>query len=316
MNIEQNIQYININDILPNRFQPRLTFDEEAIKELAASIKEHGIIQPIMVRRLNDNKFEIIAGERRYKASQIAGLEKVPVIITSVDDDKSAEVALVENLQRKNLSAMEEAKSYEKLLSRGNLTQEQLAKKMGISQSAVANKIRLLSLGEAAQEALINEKISERHARSLLQVKDLGQQEMLLKKTIDNRLTVRQLDDEIKKLNETTNLEKSNDTESIETFSFENSDNGETDISDEHIAELILDTKKVLEDKYEIFDIPTGEESKEEISPSDEPKFKTLDDVKEYIKEVFKEIKDAGFKIETEDYDFEDLYQIIIKLEK
>ena len=157
MNQESQIYQINILDIIPNRFQPRLTFDEQALQELAASIKEHGIIQPLVLRRLGD-KYEIIAGERRYKASQLAGLDKVPAIVVNMDDNKSAEVAIVENLQRKNLSAIEEAKSYKKLLDRGYLTQEELAKKMGISQSSIANKIRLLNLTDEVQNALAEEK--------------------------------------------------------------------------------------------------------------------------------------------------------------
>ena len=106
MNLEPNIQYINVENIIPNRFQPRLTFDENALKDLASSIKEHGIIQPLVLRKLSNDKYEIIAGERRYKASQIAGLNKVPAIIADLDDNTSAEVALVENLQRRNLSAI------------------------------------------------------------------------------------------------------------------------------------------------------------------------------------------------------------------
>ena len=201
MNIDKSIQEIPIEDIIPNRFQPRLAFNEEGITELSESIKQHGIIQPLVVRRLGD-KFEIIAGERRYKAATMAGLSKVPVIISDIDDNKSAEVALVENIQRRNLTAIEEAKSYKNLLDRGYLTQEQLANKMGISQSAIANKLRLLNLDEEVQDALLNEKISERHARSLLVLEDKEEQREWLQRIINERLTVRQLDLELKKLEE------------------------------------------------------------------------------------------------------------------
>ena len=200
MNREPLIQNINIDLIIPNRFQPRLTFDEKTLNELAASIKEHGIIQPLVLRRLGD-KFEIIAGERRYKAATLAGLTEVPAIISNIDDNKSAELALVENVQRKNLNSLEEAKSYKKILDKEGLTQEELAKKIGVSQSTVANKLRLLNLTMEAQDALMNEKISERHARSLLTVTDPKVQVDLLNRVINERLTVRQLDDEIKKLN-------------------------------------------------------------------------------------------------------------------
>lgn len=201
MNIDKNILEVPIEDIIPNRFQPRLAFNEEGINELSESIKEHGIIQPLVVRKLGD-KYEIIAGERRYKASTMAGLTKVPVIISDIDDNKSAEVALVENIQRRNLTAIEEAKSYKNLLDRGYLTQEQLANKMGVSQSAIANKLRLLNLDEEVQEALLNEKISERHARSLLTLEDKEDQKKWLKRIIEERLTVRQLDLKLKKQQE------------------------------------------------------------------------------------------------------------------
>lgn len=199
MNMEQNIQEIPIEDIIPNRFQPRLTFNEEGLKELSESIKQHGIIQPLVVRKLGD-KFEIIAGERRYKAASLAGLTKVPAIISNIDDNKSAEVALVENIQRRNLTAIEEAKSYKNLLDRGYLTQEQLADKMGVSQSTIANKLRLLNLAPEVQDALLNEKISERHARALLSLNTEEEQRKWLKRIIDERMPVRQLDIELKKL--------------------------------------------------------------------------------------------------------------------
>ena len=197
MNTEQKVLQVAIEDIIPNRFQPRLAFDEEGLKELSESIKQHGIIQPLVLRRLG-NKYEIIAGERRFKAATMAGLKQVPAIISDIDDNKSAEIALVENIQRRNLTPIEEAKSYKNLLDRGYMTQEQLAEKMGVSQSSIANKLRLLNLAPEVQDALLQEKISERHARSLL-VLPIEEQAEWLKKIITKRLTVRQLDLEIKK---------------------------------------------------------------------------------------------------------------------
>lgn len=198
---DSQILNIPIEDIIPNRFQPRLNFDESGLQELAASIKEHGIIQPLVLRRLGD-KYEIIAGERRYKASKLAGLTSVPGIISSMDDQKSAEVAIVENVQRRDLSSIEEAKSYKALLDKGYLTQEELAKKMGLSQSAISNKLRLLTLSPLVQEALMEGKISERHARSLLQVPK-EEQNSWLKTIIDERITVRDLDKRIKDITNT-----------------------------------------------------------------------------------------------------------------
>ena len=190
---------VDINDILPNRFQPRIQFDEEEILELSDSIKEHGVIQPLVVRTIGD-KYEIIAGERRYKASVLAGKDTVPVIIKNLNDKDSAEIALIENIQRKNLTPIEEAISYKKILDMGYLTQETLANKLGKSQSSVANKIRLLNLSDEVQEALLDNKISERHARSLLRLKSLTDQNKMLDRILNERLTVRKTDEEINKI--------------------------------------------------------------------------------------------------------------------
>lgn len=198
MNSEQ-VQEIFIEDIIPNRFQPRLTFDEKALQELSDSIKVHGVIQPLVLRKVG-NKYEIIAGERRYKASCMAGLKKVPAIVRELTDNESAEIALIENIQRKNLSSIEEAQSYKNLLERGYLTQEALAQKLGVSQSTIANKLRLLNLCDEVQNALLNEQISERHARSLLQITNPDDQKKMLNRITKERLTVKQLDNEIKKM--------------------------------------------------------------------------------------------------------------------
>ncbi|HHT37981.1 MAG TPA: ParB/RepB/Spo0J family partition protein [Mollicutes bacterium] len=201
---EKEVVSLFIDDIIPNRFQPRLTFDEKALNELADSIKQHGIIQPLVVRKIND-KYEIIAGERRYKAAQMAGLQKVPAIVMNLDDNASAEVAIVENIQRKDLSALEEAESYKKLLDRGYLTQEQLAARMGKNQSTISNKLRLLGLSSEVKEALLNGRISERHARSLLNLKNEEDQKAILNKILTNRLTVKQTDEMIKSINNPNN---------------------------------------------------------------------------------------------------------------
>lgn len=198
---ENRIQLIKIEDIIPNRFQPRERFDEESLEDLAKSIKEHGVIQPILVRKLGD-KYELIAGERRTKASSLAGLTTIPAIIRDMDDKESAKLSLLENLQRKNLTAIEEAKTYKRILQLDNITQDELAKTMGRSQPMVANKLRLLSLPEEVQDALVKNQISERHARSLLTIKDKKDQLMFLDRIKKERLTVRELDKEIKKYKE------------------------------------------------------------------------------------------------------------------
>ena len=199
MDHNRRVVALPLDDVLPNRFQPRIKFNEESIIELSESIKEHGVIQPIVVRAVGD-KYEIIAGERRYKASCMAGLLTIPALITDLNDKDSAEVALIENVQRKDLTPIEEAISYKKILDMGYLTQEKLADKLGKSQSAVANKLRLLNLDEEVQEALLEDKISERHARSLLKLNDIDAQRKILAKIINERLTVRKTDEEINKM--------------------------------------------------------------------------------------------------------------------
>lgn len=192
------IYYIPVEDIIPNRFQPRLAFDEKELNELANSIIKYGVIQPIVLRSIGE-KYEIIAGERRYKASCLAGLKKIPAIINNTDDNTSAEIALLENLQRKNLSVIEEAQSYKKLMDRG-FTQEDIATKLGISQSAVANKMRLLNLPKEVQDALLYNRISERHARSLLSLNNEDLQKSLLHRITSEKLTVRQTEEAVSEL--------------------------------------------------------------------------------------------------------------------
>lgn len=197
---------LNINDILPNRFQPRIRFDEEKLEELAESISKYGVIQPIVVRPVS-NKYEIIAGERRYKASKLANKSTIPAIILNLSDKDSEEIALLENIQRQQLSPIEEAVSYKRILDMGYITQEGLAKKLGKAQSTIANKIRLLNLDDEVQNYLLNNKISERHARSLLRIPDKEKQVEMLHRIVEERLTVKQTDREIEKLKEETKID-------------------------------------------------------------------------------------------------------------
>lgn len=198
MNLEKEIFDIALQDIIPNRFQPREMFDDEALKELSQSIREHGVIQPIIVRKVGD-KYEIIAGERRFRASQLAGKSTIPALVRDIDDKEAAKIALLENLQRSNLTAIEEAKTYQTILKLDNITQEELAQNLGKSQSTIANKLRLLTLDEDVQTALLNSQISERHARSLIGL-DITKQNELLQKILNEKLTVRQLDEEIMRI--------------------------------------------------------------------------------------------------------------------
>ncbi|WP_225048396.1 nucleoid occlusion protein [Lacticaseibacillus kribbianus] len=183
------VQDIPLSAIVPNRFQPRKVFSADAIAELAATIKDHGLLQPIVVREYAPGHYEIIAGERRFRAMQSLAFEKAPAIVQKMTDAESASMALVENLQREGLSPIEEAQAYVELMKLNDLTQQGLAAQMGKSQSFVANKLRLLKLSEPVQTAILNGELSERHGRELLRCDDY-QQQLLLHDILANGLTV------------------------------------------------------------------------------------------------------------------------------
>lgn len=200
MGSNEEVRRIPINQIVPNRFQPRTVFDDEKIEELARTIHTHGIIQPIVIREYEQDKFEIIAGERRWRAMKKLGWEEAPAIIKNMSDTETASVALIENLQREELSPIEEAMAYGKLLELHNLTQEALAQRLGKGQSTVANKLRLLKLPEEIQEALLNKEISERHARSMIPLKEREKQIQLLQEIIEKSLNVKQTEERVVKM--------------------------------------------------------------------------------------------------------------------
>ncbi len=317
---EREIIEVSLDDIIPNRFQPRLSFDEQGLNELAESIRQHGIIQPLVLRKIGD-KYEIIAGERRYKASYIAGLTKVPAVIIDLNDNESAEVAIVENIQRKDLSPIEEAKSYKKLLDRGYLTQDQLASRMGKNQSTVSNKLRLLNLDEKVQDALLNNKISERHARSLLKLDNKEEQKEVLDEIIEKRLNVRDTEDLInRKLNGEEEIIRipSFSQKEIPSFEFPNYISEIPDTKTEENVEVsstpIKEYKEKEEeievmndnDEEEILNIPTLSITKQE---------KNIDDVISKIQKVVEEVKELGFEAKLEEYDFDGLYQFVIKVD-
>ncbi|MBO1514956.1 nucleoid occlusion protein [Metabacillus bambusae] len=201
----EEVKKILIQDIVPNRFQPRTVFSNEKIEELALTIRTHGIIQPIVVREI-DGKFEIIAGERRFRAVQTLGWDDIPAIVKEFNDTETASVALIENLQREELSSIEEAVAYAKLLELHNLTQEALAQRLGKGQSTIANKLRLLKLPQDVQDALLQKVITERHARALIPLKDPELQTKLLTEIIERQLNVKQTEDRVVKLLEKNNV--------------------------------------------------------------------------------------------------------------
>lgn len=197
---QDEIKKIPIDSIVPNRYQPRTVFDETKIEELSRTIHIHGIIQPIVVREFDAGKYEIIAGERRWRAMKKLGWDLVPAIIKNLTDSETASVALIENLQREELSPIEEAMAYGKLLELHHLTQEALAQRLGKGQSTVANKLRLLKLPQEVQDALLNKEITERHARSLIPLKEPEKQIKLLEEIIEKNLNVKQTEDRVVRL--------------------------------------------------------------------------------------------------------------------
>ncbi|MDD6432365.1 MAG: nucleoid occlusion protein [Lactobacillaceae bacterium] len=190
---------IKLDQIIPNRYQPRKVFNQDEIRELAHTIEEHGLLQPIVLREYEPAKYEIIAGERRYRAMKMLGWETTPAILRKMTDEESASLALIENLQRAQLSSVEEAQAYRQLMDLNHLTQAALAKGMGKSQSFVANKLRLLKLITPVQTAILDHRISERHGRALLDL-DEKQQRTMLMRIVNEHLTVRQTEDEVAKV--------------------------------------------------------------------------------------------------------------------
>ena len=192
---------LNISELEANLSQPRFKFKQDALLELADSIAEHGLIQPIVVKPLASGKYKIIAGERRFRASKIAGLSEVPVVIKDIDDSKIMELALVENLQREDLSALEEAKGYKALMDAHNFTQEDVSKAMGKSRSYIANALRLLNLPGLVIEKLESGEITAAHARTLVSLDSSEDIERALNITLSQGLNVRQLEQLVKRMN-------------------------------------------------------------------------------------------------------------------
>ena len=192
------ISRIEISSISPNPFQPRLDFDKEPLLELANSIKEHGIIQPITVRKIGRNEFQIISGERRYQASKLAGIDELPCFIRIADDQHMLEMAIVENVQRKDLNAIEIALSYKRLIDECNLSQEELGKKVSKNRSTVANFLRLLKLPIEIQKALRDDKITMGHARALLALSNEKEMLLTLNEILENNLSVRGVEEKRK----------------------------------------------------------------------------------------------------------------------
>lgn len=192
--VKDGVRIIKIDSIETNPDQPRTRFDQAALQELAASIKNYGVIQPILVTELGDGKYELIAGERRMRASMLAGLSTIPCIVKSFSESDRAEIALIENLQREDLNPVEEAKAYRALMDKSGMTQEELANKLGKSRPAIANSLRLLTLSPNVLELVEAGRLSAGHARTLAVIKDQKVQESYAKAAADKKMSVRQLE--------------------------------------------------------------------------------------------------------------------------
>lgn len=195
----EEISQIPVEDIVPNPYQPRTVFDDEKIDELCQTIRTHGLIQPIVVR-VRDGRYELIAGERRLRATKKLGMERIPAIVKEFNDAQTASIALIENLQREGLTAIEEAVAYQKLIDLHNLTQESLAQRLGKGQSTVANKLRLLNLPQPIQDSLMARQLTERHARALIPLKDETLQLKVMQEILEREWNVKQTEVRVKQL--------------------------------------------------------------------------------------------------------------------
>lgn len=199
--IKAGISEISLEKITVNPFQPRTHFDKEALEELAESIRIQGIIQPITVRKLDENEYQLISGERRFQASKLAGLTQIPAYVRTANDQQMLEMALIENIQRENLNALEIAHSYQRLLAECNLKQEELGDRVGKNRTTVNNYLRLLKLPPSIQAAIKNQQLSMGHARALINIEDIDKQLVIFKKAIEEELSVRKVEALVKELN-------------------------------------------------------------------------------------------------------------------
>lgn len=213
-----NIVSIDINKIIPNRNQPRKFFDDKALEELSISIKSYGIIQPITVRKTNDEVYEIIAGERRFRAAKLIDMDTIPALVIEIGEEESAAMALIENLQREDLDFIEEAMAYQRLTEDFNLTQTQLAEKIGKSQSTIANKMRILKLPESVKIKVKEGGLSERHARALLKIEDEKMLCDIVDKIIKRELNVSATEKLINSIAEEINVNRIKDKRYVRNF--------------------------------------------------------------------------------------------------
>ncbi len=290
---EKTVTELPVSAIVPNRFQPRKVFQEDAIKELAATISDHGLLQPIIVREYEHGQYEIIAGERRFRAvTTQLNWEKIPAIVTSMADDESAAMAIIENLQRAQLSPVEEARAYADLMTGNAMTQETLARQIGKSQSFVANKLRLLKLSAPVQTAIMNGVISERHGRELLKLDD-DAQVTALERIATEGLTVK----------ETARLvQEILDPDSLK----------ETTVVPEAAPEIATTTPEApVAQAGEVSTVPAKKPRKRRVALNHDSRI-ALNTIKKSLKLV----KESGMTIKEREEDDGDVYRVIIEIPK
>ncbi|WP_413476154.1 nucleoid occlusion protein [Latilactobacillus fuchuensis] len=270
---------VPVASIVPNRFQPRKVFNTENIAELASTIEQHGLLQPIILREYENHQFEIIAGERRFRAIQSLKWAELPAIVETMDDHETASMALIENLQREELTAVEEADAYKSLMTLNDFTQASLAEKMGKSQSFIANKLRLLKLSQPVQDAIMNHEISERHGRSLLKLDEFKQQ-MVLHQILADKLTVKDTEAVVDGIVNPV----------VETPA-------EEVVADEPVAETKKTTKKTATKKEK----NVGHDTRIAVNT---------------IKKSVQLVEKSGITVKTTEEDQDDVYRMIIEIPK
>ena len=237
-------EMLRISAVEPRHDQPRKTFDRESLEALAESVQKYGVLQPIIVRpnQIIDDTYEIIAGERRWRAAKLAGLDEIPAVILDGDDLKIAQVSIIENIQREDLNAVEEALAYQGLMDRFGLTQDQVSKQVGKSRSAIANLLRLLDLPEEVLVMLKNDEISAGHARALLGLEDEANMVVLAQKIVEKQLSVREVESAVKRLNAVAEIEEIDDADAVNA----------TVMTKIHLRELEKRTRETLGRKVKI----------------------------------------------------------------
>lgn len=296
---------IPVAAIVPNQYQPRKVFDQTEIQELAQTISEHGLLQPIVVREFRPGEYEIIAGERRFRAVKLLQWEKIPAIVEKMTDAESASLALIENLQRAQLSPVEEAQAYKQLMEFNHLTQATLAKGMGKSQSFVANKLRLLKLIKPVQNAILDGRITERHGRALLSL-DADQQRTLLMEIVNQHWNVRQTEDAVAQmLGKPTSAEKAAQQVAQEQ-----------DAASENMAQA---AGEITETDVTTDSAAAKTPAKKKRAKKKQPKSIKVSDPRiavNTIKHSIKMVKDSGVAAKVSEKDTADSYEITIRIPK